>query len=137
MCIPSFLIDLEISLGMVFDGFIMFWFEFRDCVYGCGVEVCFLGGFCDVAIFCRGVVVHSGVGVCTSFCEWWYLCLFCGCIILLVFFFGGFDFVMRDILVSVLLILRYIMCLCCFLLLPLYFCCVIVLFLLCLFIGVL
>ena len=64
MCILCFLLNLWVTLWMLVDGFIMFCFEFRDCVYECGLETCLLGGFCDVVLFCISIIVHSLVGVC-------------------------------------------------------------------------
>ena len=51
---------------MEFDGLIMFWFKFINCVCGCGVEMCLSGGFCSVDIFCKSIDVQSGSGVCIN-----------------------------------------------------------------------
>ena len=54
------------SLWMVLGGFMMSWFVFRNCVYGCGVVMCLSGGLRSKAIFSKIFVVQSGSGVCIS-----------------------------------------------------------------------
>ena len=54
------------SLWMVVGGLIMFWFVWRNCVYGCMVMMCLSGGFWSEAIRSNTIVVQSGFGICIN-----------------------------------------------------------------------